>query len=65
MFEHKWLDITQQLPQLFEPNLRSLVCFHELTLAECKLLDVRECVVFVISVMNVRGLGKVQLGVHF
>jgi len=64
MFEHEGLNVTQQLPQFFEPCLRTIVYANELALTECELLDRVECASFVKGVMNVWGLREVELRVR-
>ena len=59
MLEDKRLDRTQQLSQLLEPLLCFLACLREVTLAERRLLDVKELATFVKSVIDERGLGEV------
>lgn len=63
MFEHERLNVTQQLPQLLEPHLRTPVYVHELTLTEHELLDRGKYPISVEGVMNVWSLGKVELRV--
>ena len=58
-------DVTQQLPQLLELHLRVLVYLREFTLTERELLDRSEHAILVKGVMDMWGLGKVQLGVRF
>ena len=58
-------DVTQQLPQLLELHLCVLVHLREFTLTERELLDRSEHAVFVKGVMDMWGLGEVQLGVRF
>lgn len=65
MLEHERFDVTQQLPQLFKPYLRVLVYTSKFTLAEHELFDSSERSMFVIGVMNMWGLGEVELGVRF
>ena len=65
MFEHERFDMTQQLPQLLELHLRVLVYLREFTLTERELLDRSEHAILVKGVMDMWGLGKVQLGVRF
>ena len=65
MLKHEQLDIPQQLPQLLEPRLRVLVHFREFGLAEHELPDRSERTLLVIGVVNVWGLGEVQLRVRF
>lgn len=65
MLKHEGPDVLQQLPQLLEPCLRVLVHFCQRTLPEHEFLDGGERAVFVIGVVNVWGLGEVQLGVRF
>lgn len=64
MFKHEGLDMAQQLLQLFKPLLRILFYVCKFPLADRELFDTGECTVFVKSVVNVWGLGKVQLGVR-
>jgi len=65
MFEYERLDVTQQLPELLKLHLRILVDLHKFTLTERELLNRRERAVLVKTVMNVWGLGEVELGINF